>query len=259
MKYFWLLHTYFWHIITAKNTKGHGVHSPFLFAFTQEVIYETCPFYIFSLIEKNRDKLRLDHRILDISDYGTGGKNKVVVSDLAKKSLKNKKWAQLLFRVINFSKAKNILEFGTSLGVSTSYMASVSSEVKCVTLEGASEIAKVAKENFVQLKLNNIEVVEGNIDETLNKALEKLERLDVVFFDANHRKKPTIQYFNACLPLTHDDTIFIFDDIYWSKEMKEAWEEIKKNKQITSTIDLFQLGIVFFNKNLPKINYKMIR
>lgn len=259
MKYFWILYKYFLHILRAKNTKGHGVHSPFLYAFTQEVIYETNPFYIFLSIEKIRAELWLDNRILNVSDFGTGAKNQVKVSDLAKKSLKNKKWAQLLFRVINFSKAKNILELGTSLGVTTSYIASVGSDMKCVTLEGASEIVNVAKENFKKLRLTHVEVIEGNIDETLSSALEKFKTLDVVFFDANHRKEPTLRYFNQCLPLIHENTIFVFDDIYWSKEMCEAWQKIKENEQITATIDLFHVGIVFFNKSLPKINYKMNR
>lgn len=259
MKFIRYLYKFIFHIIRAKNSKGHGVHSPYLYAFTQEVIYEKNPFYSFSSIESIRDKLKKNNDNVKITDYGAGNRTQAKISDLAKTSLKNKKWSQLLFRIVNFSKAKNVLELGTSLGITTAYLASASSDIKCVTLEGAPEIAKVARSNFEELNLKNIEVIEGNIDITLKQALSKLETLDVVFFDANHKKIPTLKYFNECLRNTNESSIFVFDDIYWSKGMNEAWDEIKKSDKITATIDLFQIGVVFFNKNLPKKHYVMKR
>jgi len=149
------------------------------------------------------------------------------------------------------------LELGTSLGVTTAYLASVNSNIKCVSLEGSTEIANIARDNIDYLGITNIKIIEGNIDETLDIALSEFETLDFVFFDANHKKEPTLKYFNKCLELINENSIFVFDDIYWSKEMEQAWKEIKKNKNVTSTIDLFEMGIVFFKKYLPNSNYKM--
>lgn len=248
---------YFRHFIDAKNTKGHGIHSPYLYRFTHNAIYEKNPFYVFSEIETLRENLHFDDCMLSIKDYGTGNDREMKVSEVAKQSLKKPRWAQVLFRVAHFTKAKNILELGTSLGLSTSYMASVSSDVRCITLEGSSEIAKIARENFEKLLIKNIELIEGNIDDTLPVALQKLESLDLVYFDANHSFDATMRYFEQCLKHIHAETVFIFDDIYWSKEMLKAWNTIRRSEKVTASIDLFQFGIVFFNPSYPKRTYKM--
>lgn len=250
---------YLRHIMSAKNSLGHGVHSPYLYTLTHNVIYEKNLFYVFSQIENQREKLKKDNRIIQITDFGAGNKKQAKISDLAKKSLKRKIWAQLLYKIINYSNAKNVLELGTSLGITTAYLASVNTNIKCISLEGSTEIAQIARDNIDSLGISNIKIIQGNIDQTLNDALSEFENLDFVFFDANHRKEPTLKYFNKCLHLSNENSIFVFDDIYWSKEMEQAWNEIKKNERVTSTIDLFEIGIVFFNKNLPKKNFKMKR
>jgi len=245
------------HILDAKNTKGHGIHSPYLYRFTHNAIYEKNPFYVFSQIETLRENLYYDDRKIFIKDYGTGNDRESRVMDVAKTSLKKPKWAQLLFRAVNFTKAENVLELGTSLGLTTSYMASVSKDIKVTSLEGSEALAKIARENFEKLEIENIELVVGNIDETLAPTLSKLDKLDLVFFDANHQKEPVLKYFQQCLELSHAETVFILDDIHWSSSMEQAWCEIRKHEAVTATFDLFEMGIVFFNKNFPKKNYKM--
>lgn len=251
------IYQYFYHFFTAKNSRGHGVHSPFLYSFTQEVIYEKNPFYAFSSIEERRAELHRDNRVLNITDFGAGNKTQATVSRIASTSLKSKKWGQLIFRAVNFLKAETALELGTSLGISAAYMASVNSGIRCITLEGSTEIANVAQAGFKKLNLQNIQILTGNINETLSQALFDLRNVDFVFFDANHRQEPTLNYFYQCLQYITENSVFIFDDIYWSKEMTRAWQTIKQEKQVTATIDLFHIGIVFFNKSLPKKNYKM--
>lgn len=250
------LYCFIVHRLSARNSYGHGIHSPYLYSFVQNVIYHQYnSFYAFRDIERERERLKKSMRRIKTKDYGTGNDRKAKVSHIAHKSLKPRKWAQLLFRVVNFSKANDVLELGTSLGITTAYLAAADSGIRCITLEGSPDTANVARKTFDTLHLKNIEIIEGNIDETLSQALLRFKQLDVVFFDANHREKPTLNYFGQCLQLAHNNTIFIFDDIYWSKEMGNAWKQIKKNGKITSTIDLFDLGIVFFNSNLPKKNY----
>jgi len=251
------IYKYFNHFITARNTGGHGVHSPFMFQFTRYVLQENHPFYIFDSIEKLRQSLEKDSRILNVTDFGTGIDRKRKVSDIAKKSLKSARESQLLFRIANYIKAENILELGTSLGITTSYLGSLSPRMKCVTLEGCPQIASVAAENFRKLNLKTIQLVVGNIDVTLPGVLASMPQLDLVFIDANHRSSAVLEYFALCLPNVHKDTIVIIDDIYWSDDMELAWQTIKNHPQVTSTIDLFHMGIVFFNTDINKMHYKM--
>jgi predicted O-methyltransferase YrrM len=129
--------------------------------------------------------------------------------------------------------------------------------MKCVTLEGCPQIAAVAAENFRKLNLKTIELVVGNIDVTLPGVLASMPQLDMVFIDANHRSSAVLQYFELCLPNVHKNSIVIIDDIYWSDDMELAWQTIKNHPRVASSIDLFQMGIIFFNTDVNKMHYKM--
>jgi predicted O-methyltransferase YrrM len=249
---------YIIHFISARNTRGFGVHSPSLFKFTRYVLLEKHSFYAFQSIERIRTELlNANTMVLEVKDFGTGNDRNETVSSVAKHSLGSPKYGQLLFRMVHYFKPHYVLELGTSLGIATSYLASPSSKTNCVSLEGCPQIAAVARENFKKLGLENIEVVVGNIDSTIGAVLNKIDRLDFVFMDANHKSEAVLNYFELCMKKIHDDSVVVIDDINWSDDMKVAWEMVKKHEMVKSTIDLFQLGIVFFNPNIPKKHYKM--
>ncbi len=257
MKYFRTVYKYIQHFFSARHTYGFGVHSPFMYLFTRLVLCEKNSYYIFETIETLRRSLKNDSRVINITDFGTGFNRKRTIAEISKKSLKSVKYGQLLFRIANYIKAQNIIELGTSLGVTSAYLSSPSTQIKCLSLEGCPEIAQVALDNFEKLGIKNINVIVGNIDNTLTSSLNEFDRLDLIFIDANHSSEAVLRYFNQCLLKVHNETLMVIDDIYWSEDMESAWEIIKKHIQVTSTIDLFQLGIVFFNADLYKMHYKM--
>jgi predicted O-methyltransferase YrrM len=76
-----------------------------------------------------------------------------------------------------------------------------------------------------------------------------------VFVDGNHQKEATLRYFKLCLPKVHENSLLIFDDIYWSRGMKEAWNEIKAHPEVTVTVDLFWIGLVYFRKGQVKEDF----
>ncbi|HLP03823.1 MAG TPA: class I SAM-dependent methyltransferase [Paludibacter sp.] len=251
------LFSYFKHLVTARNTKGFGVHSPFVYQFIRFVLYEKHYFYAFTGIEALRKELKRDRRIIGIKDFGTGADRFESVGSIVKRSAKPAKYGKLLFRIAHYFKSRQVLELGTSIGLTTSYLATSSSGIQCVTFEGSPEIACVAAENFRTLGLDNITLKIGNINQTLQPCVDSLERLDLLFFDANHTSTAVLAYFETCLSKVHKNTVFILDDIHWSKDMESAWETVKKHSRVTATIDLFELGIVFFNTDLNKKHYKM--
>jgi predicted O-methyltransferase YrrM len=257
MKRFRLFYKFIIHFISARNTRGFGVHSPFIFQFTKYVLIGEGIYYVFPKIESIRINLKKNKSKIKVQDFGTGNDRTRKISDIAKYSLKGKKYGQLFYRIINYYNLRYVLELGTSLGITTSYLASSSKYISCISLEGCPEISRIAIENFKKLNLENIKIVTGNIDNTFSEVLNETERLDFVFIDANHRYESIIHYFEECLKKVHSDTIMIIDDIYWSSEMEKAWETIRKHPKVTSTIDLFQIGIVFFNSDLHKKHYKM--
>jgi predicted O-methyltransferase YrrM len=163
----------------------------------------------------------------------------------------------MLFRLACQMQPNNILELGTSLGVTTLYLSSARPSANIYTIEGCPNIANIANQVFRNEKANNITSIVGNINTELPKVLSKIESLDMVFFDANHTKEATLNYFYKCLEKANDNSIFIFDDIYWSEGMTEAWKEIYENPAVTYSIDLFHLGIIFFKKEWKKSHFKI--
>lgn len=243
--------------LTAKHHKGHGVHSPFVFSFIEDTLNEKNPYYSYNKIERIRKNLLSDKSSIYVNDYGTGTSKTRKVSEIAKTSLKSKKEAQMLFRFACLTQPKNIIELGTSLGITTLYLSASRPTAKIYTLEGCPNIAKIARQNFKNAKADNIISKVGNIDIELPKLLSSIDELGMVFFDANHTKEATLNYFYQCLEKANNDTIFVFDDIYWSEEMTQAWTEIHNHPAVTYSIDLFCMGIVFFNKEWIKSHFRI--
>ncbi|HEY0031264.1 MAG TPA: class I SAM-dependent methyltransferase [Bacteroidia bacterium] len=242
-----------------RSVNEHGVHSPFVFELLLGVVYNRKKYYAYKDLEKLRSDLLLSAEMVNCNDLGAGSltlrSNPKTVRDIARSAAKPPKYAELLFRLVNHFQPSFILELGTSIGISAAYMASANSKSMLITVEGCDEVAEIAKKNFRKLGLNNIEQLKGNFDQLLPEILKKTDRLDFVFFDGNHRKEPTLNYFKQCLEKAVETSIFLFDDIYWSAEMTEAWEEIKQNEKVTVSLDLFYMGIVFFRKEQVKQHF----
>lgn len=241
------------------RTNEHGIHSPFVFALYNQVFKNERLFYAYETIESIRTELLRDKRNLHLTDFGAGsvkGDQKIKsVAIIAKTAAKEKKYAQLLMRLVDHFQPSTILELGTSLGIGTMYLAIAQSKSTVFTMEGCPETQQIAIENFNKANLHNIKTFLGNFDTTLPSFLEQSPTLDFVYFDGNHRKKPTLSYFEQCLLKANEQSIFVIDDIYWSKEMTEAWEIIKNHPKVTVTLDLFQMGIVFFRKEQAKQHF----
>lgn len=194
---------------------------------------------------------------LDITDIGAGShklkSSTRKVSDIAKHVSISRKNAQILYRITKYFKAKNILELGTSLGCATHAMGLANPKSQIHTIEGCTAISKYTQSNFHALGLDNIRLITGDFSNVIPKLSP--QKLDLIFFDGNHKKDATLEYFEKLLPNAHNDSLFIFDDIYWSKGMTEAWASIKQHPKVTVTIDIFQWGLVFFREEQAKEHF----
>ncbi len=241
---------YLRYVWVAQNSQGHGMHSPFVFDLITQVLNDQGDYYCYHPIEDLRNALKQDHRVLYIEDLGAGSRkgtsNRRSVGDVAKNALKPRKYSQLLFRLANQMKAGTVVELGTSLGITTCYLAAAGRKVH--SFEGIPDIVAVARENFKKLGLENITITPGNFDDTLTEVLPKIGSIDLAYIDGNHRKEPTLRYFETLYPSLHQGSMVVFDDIHWSAEMEEAWETVKKDPRVKMTIDLFFIGLVFFKE-----------
>jgi len=192
--------------------------------------------------------------MLRVEDFGAGssysGGNNREVSSILRQSVKPQKYAELIFRIVQNRKPRTMLELGTSLGLTSIYMAKAYKEGELISVEGSSEIAEVAKKGFEKFACKNITQIVGNFDEVLPRILKEKSLIDFAFVDGNHREAATLNYFNQLVHHVKPDSILIFDDIHWSKGMERAWEQIKDHTSVTLSIDLFEMGLVFFmNRN----------
>ena len=235
------------------------IHSPFVFDLMEEVLNDKRHFYAFDAIEVLRRKLLSQHDEIEVADYGAGshkGKQKKRhINEIAKNAAIAPKYGQLLFRLIHYFKPQTILEMGTSLGISTLYQAKANQQSTIVSIEGCPQTSAWAATNLDILDANNVVLKTGKFVDVLPKVLKDYPQLDCVFLDGHHQKEATLQYFHQLLPHFHENSILILDDIHWSKGMNEAWQEIIRHPQITVSIDLFQIGLLFFRKEQAKEHF----
>jgi predicted O-methyltransferase YrrM len=258
-----LLKKYCQYLLNASNGKGHGVHSPFVYTFIREVLNKKTNHSLIPSIENRRAQLLTNNSMIQVWDRGAGSRQtestKRSIRSIAKAALKPKKYSQLLYKIVAYYQPEQILEMGTSLGITTCYLAAAKTTANVVTMEGAPSVAAIAKKTFKEIGLNNIEIREGDFDATLPQYLSSIKTVGIAYVDGNHRYAPTIQYFERLVMQSDDSSILIFDDIHWSAEMERAWEEIKSHHAVTLTIDLFFVGLVFIRKAQKQKEHFIIR
>lgn len=241
-----------------KASSRFAIHAPFAYDFYTKVIRsgQKLPESLEEIEEKRKALLR-SKKSIQVTDFGTGASKERSfrkVSEIAHLYANDKRDAFLIYRIIRFLRPNTILELGTSLGLTTMYIAKANNEAQIYTIEGCPETARLAKQNFEGSYLN-INLLVGNINWVLPELLDKKLSLEFVFFDGNHTKEATLKYFELCLQYINEKTVFVFDDIYWSVGMKEAWQTIVSNPQVRLSIDLYKMGIVFFKKNSAKQHF----
>lgn len=248
--------------LTASNGKGHGIHSPFVYQFVQQVLNDRTAYPVYEEVQRLKGALVRQKEMLSVLDFGagsaTGSRKTRSVSSIARHASKPHKLAALLYRMAQFYKPNRILELGTSLGLSTAYL-SAAGAAKVLSLEGDPVIAGRAKENLQALGRENVEILIGNIDDTLGQAIQRMEQIDFVFMDGNHRYQPTVDYFNQLLPALHTGSLVVVDDIHWSTGMESAWHAIKQHPNVTLSIDLFFIGILCFRSDFKVKQHFTIR
>jgi predicted O-methyltransferase YrrM len=258
-----LVKKYVSYLLRSDNGKGHGVHSPFVYTFIKEVLNNKKLSPVVANIEQRRKVLEVNNQKIQVWDRGAGSRQtqqaERTIRQIAKAALKPKKYSQLLHKIVAFYKPTQILEMGTSLGVTTCYLAVGNPNANLVTLEGAPNVATIAKETFQTLGLQQIKIMEGDFKDTLPQYLHSLDAVGLAYVDGNHKYAPTMEYFNLLVSKAKEDSILIFDDIHWSAEMEKAWLEIKASPEVTLTIDLFFIGLVFVRKAQKEKEHFTIR
>jgi predicted O-methyltransferase YrrM len=242
------------------STNEHGVHSPFVYDLMTKCFYNTQKLPVYKQLRHYRAALLHNKNTINVTDFGAGSRvfksSSRPISAIAKTAGITQKRAQLLARLTQYFNFRNVLELGTSLGLGTSAIAFANPNTKITTLEGCPETAAIAKAQFKEHQLENITAITTDFSNYLNSSTQMY---DLVYFDGNHQKKPTLSYFNNLVEHVTNDSLFIFDDIHWSKDMEEAWSIIKNHPKVSITIDTFYWGFVFFRTEHKHKEHFIIR
>lgn len=249
------------HFFVAKRN-GHGIHSPFAYKLCEEVFYNTNEYYDFESLKKVRNRLLQNKQVVEVTDFGAGSKtfssSTRKIKQIADRGVSKTFQSELLYKLIHFLNCNNRLELGTSIGLNTLYLARACKAGQVISIEGNKTLSDFAFDLAKENNVRNAHFVTAKFDDVLSDVLKELHSLDFLYVDGNHRYEATLNYFRLALSKQQESTVIVFDDIYWSKGMTAAWQEIKKNPKVTLSIDAFYFGIVFFKKELKeKIDLKI--
>jgi predicted O-methyltransferase YrrM len=250
---------YLKYILFSKHWKGHGIHSPFIFDLISRVFRNKIDHDIVCKIERTRKKMISDQRSLIVKDFGSGSEKSKAsnkkVSTIARYSPVPKKYGVLLANLASEFGGSYMIEFGTSFGISTMYMAGGKQDAIVYTMEGSEAISEIAHDNFKANSLNNIMLLTGSFEELLPSIQRISGKPGLIFIDGNHRRDPLIDYFSRMIEISDNNTVMVIDDIHYSKEMEEAWDMIKKHERVTITVDICRMGLIFFREGLVPFDY----
>lgn len=246
------------HAVRSRYRRGFGVHSPFVYHLVRHVITTHAVDY---KLRRNarayRRSLLHDTTILKINDFGTGRDGRTrSVRNIARNAAIDEKYGLMLSRIVAEYQPNNIVEFGTSLGMGTFYLAAARSKAFVHSIEGSAECAAVARKMLSHSNINNVEITIANFDDIAAVLLQRYKP-ELIYIDGNHTEDATLRYFNLCAEIAKPLTIIIFDDIHWSPGMTHAWRQISADSRVKTSIELARMGIVFFRSGCPKEYYRL--
>jgi predicted O-methyltransferase YrrM len=262
--FFFRTKEYLLYLIFSGYRKGHGIHSPFIYDIVSRVFRNKTDEAVVSKIESIRKELFRDKRMILVNDLGAGSvtvrqkERSRRVSDIARHSPVPGRYGVFLSNLAREFGSSGIIELGTSLGISSMYMALSGTDGIVNTIEGCPETARIAEESFRKAGIRNIALHCGSFDDCLPAVLGSSSAPGMVFIDGNHRKEPVMKYFEMIAQKSSGNTVVVIDDIYHSPEMKDAWQSIKSHKKVSVTIDVFRMGIVFFREGINS-NHFIVR
>ncbi len=247
----------------ARHRKGRGIHPPYAYQLISKVIYGEDPDIegIERIEEYRRDLLGMTGTVR-VDDYGAGSRRRLDserrISDLVKHTAVSRKRGRLLARLVNHLKPSTMIELGTGSGIASLYLALANPEGRVLTCEGSPAIAGLARQGFGKLGVDNIQIHKGLFAELLPGLLKQSGQELFVFIDGDHREERLFSNFVRIQDSGHQNIVIVVDDIHWSRGMYRAWKRIISRPEIRLSIELFNTGIVFMEKNIQKDHFVVI-
>lgn len=199
---------------------GYGVHSPSDFFLITFVVYEKLPFYAYKTLHKLRkDVNHLPHF--------------------------REKIDKLFLRLVNYCRPSLLLEVGTGSGLQTLYMAAGNAQMEIVT---STDECRQEVQNLLA-EYPRIAYGQVDIEEMLHKWKEKNTSSVMVHIAHTSHYKECFEQF---LPMAGEHTCFVIGSPYADKAKKQWWKQVIADERTGVTFDLYDIGLVFFDRKRVK-------
>lgn len=137
----------------------------------------------------------------------------------------SKKVKQFLFRLVNYVQPATIVDAGT-LSASALYL-------------------KAAKEGADYLPASDLSEL----------FLESGVPVDFLYLHDYRHPEFVEEVFRICADRTTEKSVFVIEGIRYTSQMSALWKRMKKDDRAGITFDLYDLGIIFFDKTKIKQDY----
>jgi predicted O-methyltransferase YrrM len=238
----------------------HSLQSPFIFNFYDDLRKSVSENKGIAQVESVRKELIKNRSAVGGTDLGAGSHiskstDSSTISDIAQNGISSKKECIFLFEIAKVINPKICVELGTSLGIATAYLCRAADSGEVITFEGNESLVKTAKELLKKLHCENIQIIQGNIDDRLPEFLVKAEKIDLAVIDANHTEKALISYFDMLKVKMVPGGMVVIDDIRWSNEMYRGWKKVHADRRVSLSIEFMHKGLLIFDSNIRKQHY----
>jgi len=220
-----LSHTGLKILYKIRHHRGHGIHSPF----------------VFNLVTKVVENKTAHNAYNDIAS---------LLEEQPLKQYKLNKSNRLFFRLANYFEIKHVLEIGSGYGVNTLCLTAPSASIECTSVEISEQKNKYARQLYDKWDRKITLYTDPHLPEMSQKQ-------DCIFIDlANYNffSQDLNQYL---LNLSYEKTFIIVKGIRTNKRHEALWRSIMDIESRTVALDLFNIGILFFDKTLYRWNYKI--
>ncbi len=156
-------------------------------------------------------------------------------------------YGRLLFRLINYFRCRSVIIIGNTPEYLGLYAAMVSPRCTCYLVDednsGSTGFNRfVESHNLRNIRRASAVVSESRVSEREDDAwtliaVNRGDRIDA-----------------GSLPVNR--SIFVINNISKDKALNACWQTLRQNKAGAVSIDLFEVGLVIFDKKLVKAHYK---
>ncbi len=254
-----LLIEYLIYRLNRKGARGHGIHSPFIYDFNRNVLNSSEKYPEYIDIGNYRRNLLRNRETIKVDDRGAGSvvfsSSQRRISDIVSKAASSYRMGKLLFRLARHLQPETTVELGTSVGFGTVCLAKGAETGRVYSLEACAAQVETARHELGNAGVRNAELLVGPFSSTLPELTGRLDKIDLVYMDGDHRKEAVLWQFRKCREKASHGTVFVVADIYWSDDMTRAWKILCRDTAVTVSVDLFFCGLLFLRKGIAKQHF----